>query len=344
MYNVSVVVPVYNVEQVIVRCAESLFKQTLDDMQFIFVDDASPDKSILLLEQTLERFPQRKHQTIILHHTRNRGLPMSRATGLEYVEAPYVAHCDSDDYVEPTMYEKLYNCAMQNNSDMVVCGRKVHYIDGKEHISIDRPIMSDSFINNFLQGRLSPCVWSRLTRSDIYRKIHFPSGSYLEDIVQTAQLLTYASRISFVDDCLYHYVKNPFSISGDMSQDLIAEKMQQGLANYNLMHDFIVGSYPDIKEKDFALRKEKIRRSIFLPQTQRRQYLHTFPELNYSIFFCRAFSWRYKVSLFLILLGIYPIAQSSYGFIKRICSDIRPKPLPTFSSAVSTKMTRRKHV
>ena len=84
MYKVSVVVPVYNVEKHIVKCAESLFNQTLEDMQFIFVDDASPDNSIPLLEQTLERFPKRKLQTIILHHSRNMGLPASRATGLAH--------------------------------------------------------------------------------------------------------------------------------------------------------------------------------------------------------------------------------------------------------------------
>ena len=126
MYKVSVVIPVYNVKDYIVRCAESLFNQTLDDMQFIFVDDASPDNSIALLEQTIERFPQRKPHTVILHRPKNLGVPAARATGLARVEAPFVAHCDSDDYVEPTMYAKLYESALRNDSDMVVCARKIH--------------------------------------------------------------------------------------------------------------------------------------------------------------------------------------------------------------------------
>ena len=118
MYKVSVVIPVYNVEKYIVRCAESLFQQTLNDIQFIFVDDSSPDNSIALLEETLERFPQRKPQTLILHHTKNLGLPAARATGMAHVEAPYVAHCDSDDYVEPVMYARLYETALQNDPSL----------------------------------------------------------------------------------------------------------------------------------------------------------------------------------------------------------------------------------
>lgn len=330
MYKVSVVVPVYNVEKHIERCAESLFKQTLDDIQFIFVDDASPDKSVLLLEQTLERFPQRKTQTVILHHTRNRGLPTARATGLKYVEAPYVAHCDSDDYVEPTMYATLYENALKNDSDIVICGWKVHCIDGRELASFDKPVPNDSFIYSFLYGHLSPYVWPRLTKTDIYRRVQFPTESYLEDWVQTAQLLTYASRITFIDDCLYHYVQNPFSITNDKRPDMIEEKLQQCITNYHLMHDFIMGHH-QVEERMFAIKKESIRHR-FIPLIKRKLYLQTFPELNFTLFFYRMFSWRYKASYILILLGLYPFSKTLYGYLKKKWFNIRPRPVAASSS------------
>lgn len=314
VYKVSVVVPVYNVEQSIVRCAESLFEQTLDEMQFIFVDDASPDQSVSLLEQTLERFPRRKPQTIILHHARNRGLPTARATGLAYVEAPYVAHCDSDDYVEPAMYEKLYNYARQNDSDMVVCGKIVHGIDGKEIPLTDNPDPNQSLILNFLYGRLFACVWLRLTRTDIYRRVRFPTENFFEDWVQTVQLLTYAARISFIPDCLYHYVCNPSSITHDISSDKIADKMQQCIKNYYLMHDFVIAHHP-VKERDFLFRKAAIRRRFF-PLIKREQYLQTFPELNFSVLLHREIPLSYKVSHILILLGVFPFVRSVYVFVK----------------------------
>lgn len=334
MYKVSVVVPIYNVENYIVRCAESLFNQTLDDIQFIFVDDASPDRSVLLLEQTIERFPQRKAHTIILHHTRNRGLPTARATGVAHVEAPFVAHCDSDDYVDPTMYEKLYECAVQNDSDIVICGRKDHSIDGRENNIFNKPLMEGSYVYNFLYGRISPYVWTRLTKTGIYRRVKFPTENFLEDWVQTVQLLTYASRITFIDDCLYHYVRNPFSITNEMNQNVVTKKMQQCITNYNLMHDFVAEHYP-FKEKDFIIKKEWVR-CRFFPLITRKQYLQTFPEINISILFCREFSWRHKVFHIVVLLGLYPFAKTTYGFIKRKWFNIRSKHVTLSPSFVPT--------
>lgn len=315
MYKVSVVIPIYNVEKYIVRCAESLFNQTLDDIQFIFVDDVSPDKSVLLLERTLERFPWRKPHTIILHHPGNMGLPTARLTGLEYVEAPYVAHCDSDDYVEPNMYEKLYERAIQEDSDMVICGWIMHRINGKEHFVFDKPIMKDSFIYNFLCGHLSAYVWARLTRTEIYRRVVFPTENYLEDWVQTAQLLSYASRIVIVNECLYHYVLNPLSITHNRSPDVISEKIRQCIANYCLMHNFVVKHHP-VKEEDFISKKEAIRQQ-FLPLINRKQYMHIFPEINYTLLFQGKISWIYRLSHLSVLLGLYPVIRPVYDFGKK---------------------------
>lgn len=335
MYKVSVVVPIYNVEQYIIRCAESLFGQTLDDIQFIFVDDASPDKSVQLLEQTIERFPWRKDHTIILHHPRNLGLPTARATGLERVEAPYVAHCDSDDYVEPNMYEKLYECAMRNDSDIVTCGRILHRIKGTELKQFDTPFAKESFIHGFLYGRISPYVWPRLTKTAIYRQVRFPTANYLEDWVQTAQLLTYASRVSFLDDCLYHHIQNPLSITNDRRPDSVDDKIRQCIANYDLMHDFVIRHH-QVREKDFTLKKESIRNN-FLFRIKRKQYLRIFPELNFSIFFCRELSWRYRASRLLISLGLYPTARAIYRFIEQNIG-IRQKTAALSASVDSTRL------
>lgn len=311
MYKVSIVIPMYNVEKYIVRCAESLFKQTLDDIQFIFVDDASPDNSVSLLKQTLERFPRRKPHTIILHHTQNLGLPTARATGLAYVTAPYVAHCDSDDYVEQNMYEKLYEIALNRDSDMVVCGFG-EFIEGREYICYDKPIPNESVIFNWLYGHLTSYVWARLTKTDIYRQIHFPTANFLEDWVQIVQLLTYASRITFINNCLYHHAKNPNSITNNVKSDVT----QQGVQNFNLTHDFIV-KHHQVKEIDFDLKKEVIRR-ILLCQIKRKQYLLLFPELNYHLLFNRKISWSFRFLHFLILFDLYPFSRPVYHFAKKL--------------------------
>ena len=319
MYKVSIVVPVYNVEKYIIRCAESLFQQTLDSIQFIFVNDLSPDNSIPLLEKTLERYPQRKPQTIILHHPKNMGLPTARATGIIHAEAPYVIHCDSDDYVEPTMCAKLYEHALQNNSDMVICGRIVHSINGREFLCFDKPTPDDSLLNNCLNGRLSPVVWGRLIKTDICRLVHYPTENYFEDRVQTVQLLTYAKRISFLNEPLYHYNRHSNSITTNKRPEVIGENIRQCIANYNLMHEFIIKNKL-AKEQDFALNKTYIRK-LFLPLIKqrniRKQYLQTFPELNFSMLFNRNISLFDKGVHLLVLFGLYPLAKPLYNLSKK---------------------------
>ena len=319
MYKVSVVVPVYNVEKYIIRCAESLFQQTLDNIQLIFVNDSSSDNSISLLEKTLESYPQRKPHTIILHHPRNLGLPTARATGIAHAEASYVIHCDSDDYVESTMCAKLYEHALQNDSDMVICGRIVHPINGREHLYFDKPKPDDSLIINCLKGRLSPVVWGRLTRLDICCRIHYPKENYFEDRVQTVQMLAYAKRVYFLNEPLYHYNRHSNSITTDKRPEAICENVRQCIANYNLMHDFII-KHELAREQDFALNKIYIR-SLFLPLIKQRiirqQYLQTFPELNFSLLFNQSISLSDKGVHLLVLLGLYPLAKTLYNLTKK---------------------------
>ena len=320
MYKVSVVIPIYCVEKYIVRCAESLFNQTLKDIQFIFVDDASPDNSIALLQKTIERFPHRKPQTVILHHPKNMGLPTARATGLSHVEAPYVAHCDSDDYVDSTIYSKLYNNAIRNKSDMVICGRMTHYADGASFSSFDRPFLNKSFTYSFLYDRLRPSVWSRLTKTDIYRRVTFPIENYQEDWVQTAQLLTFSKRISFLDEPLYHYCIRPHSITTDSTEELVLKQVQKGIVNYYLMHDFLIQHDQTLKEDDFILKKQILRIRLLKTKEKcyKKKYLQTFPEINFRLLFNRMILLHQRAYHLSVLIGIHPLFYPTYTFFRSI--------------------------
>ena len=103
MPKVSVIVPIYKVEPFIERCARSLFEQTLDDIEYIFVNDCTPDKSMEVLSRVLEDYPGRKEQVRIITMPVNSGLPKVRRAGLEVASGDYIIHCDSDDWVDRTM-------------------------------------------------------------------------------------------------------------------------------------------------------------------------------------------------------------------------------------------------
>ena len=97
--KVSILVPVYGVEKYIKRCARSLFEQTYDNIEYIFVDDCTQDRSIDILEEVLKEYPNRKNQVKILHHAKNRGLSASRNTALDASTGDYLMHVDADDYL-----------------------------------------------------------------------------------------------------------------------------------------------------------------------------------------------------------------------------------------------------
>ena len=117
--KISVIVPVYSVEEFIERCVRSLFQQTYKEVEYIFVNDHTPDRSMEIIKNCIAEYPHLK--TVLLEHSVNKGLPAARNTGLSVATGKYVFHCDSDDFVEPDMLEKLYQRAEETNADIVWC-------------------------------------------------------------------------------------------------------------------------------------------------------------------------------------------------------------------------------
>lgn len=120
--KVSVCVPIYGVEKYIRRCAESLFRQTMhSDIEYIFVNDCTKDKSMEVLAQVIDEFPWLHKQIKIVHHEKNKGLAGARNTALKHAEGDYIIHCDSDDMVDKCYCENMYNAAVENNADVSAC-------------------------------------------------------------------------------------------------------------------------------------------------------------------------------------------------------------------------------
>lgn len=104
--SVSVIVPIYKVEKYIERCAISLLSQTLKDIEYIFINDNSPDKSMDILSQCIQKYPSRSKQIKIITHQQNLGSAAARNDGTKIATGQYIIHCDGDDWVEKDMYEK----------------------------------------------------------------------------------------------------------------------------------------------------------------------------------------------------------------------------------------------
>ena len=305
--KVGVVVPIWNVAPYIERCVESLMMQALDDMQFVFVDDASPDNSIDILNTVLARHPERATQVSVVHHEVNKGLPTARKTGLGHINAEYVAHCDSDDWCDPTMYEKMYLSAKSNDADMVICD--FYRTNGKKRFRRRNHEPADGdLVRGFLHRLFSPCVWTRLTRTEIYRQVDFPTEYYLEDWVQSTQTQALCQVVNFLHEPLYYYRHNPNSLTKHLSENSCDEGLRQCMANFKFVEDYVLSRNLAVAN-DLIWMKFYVRFKLQGKLRQRKgrnQYLSTYPEINRHIFGCPYLSLQDKASYLAIYLNLYP--------------------------------------
>jgi len=250
MAKVSVIVPIYKVEKYIERCARSLFEQTLDDMEFIFVDDCSPDTSLKVLETIITEYENRKNQIRIIHHKQNLGLPLARKTGIENSTGDYIIQCDSDDWVDKSMYEAMYNEAMKSHADAVMCGYQI--TDGEKSIPfvVCNSLNKKQFIINCLSQKESASLWSKLFKRELFKMdINYPTCGMGEDIALCLQLIFYCNIIAFIPKPYYYYYSNIDSISKNQSENCILSRFTEVFNNVNLLENFFRSKtdlWPDI--------------------------------------------------------------------------------------------------
>lgn len=222
--KVSVVVPVYNVERYIHQCVDSLINQTLKDIEIILVDDGSPDGCGAICDAYAKQDAR-----IRVVHKANGGLASARQAGLELVKGLYCIACDSDDWVDLDMYETLYNKAILEDADMVVCGYMANYPDGREVINPTYNFTTmERYIKDVLTRRADQSSCIRLIRSDVFKNygVDYQEGVNLgEDALLLCKLLKYPLKLSFVDRPLYHYRRD--MSSGSYTNNISLSSIEQ---------------------------------------------------------------------------------------------------------------------
>lgn len=208
--KVSVIIPVYKSEPYIERCVRSLFGQTLDDLEFVFIDDCSPDYSINVMERVLSEYTDRKSQVKVIRHDVNLGVSAARQHGVDIAKGEYIIHCDPDDWVDPNFYETLYTEAKAKNADIVICDFCNHQ-NGEEAIIIQQPKYLDNIsvlegISGRLLHKLHGSLCNKLIKADCYTKSSFYLDiTYCEDVAILFQILSHNVTISYVPNVFYHY-------------------------------------------------------------------------------------------------------------------------------------------
>lgn len=203
MIKVSIIVPVYNVENYVGKCLQSLVNQTLEGIEIIVVNDGSTDNSKELIKKFMK---ENISSNIIYVEKENGGLSDARNYGMKYAKGEYIAFLDSDDYVENTMYEKLYNKAIRENADYVECDFYWVYPNKKKE---DKGFRYTNKKEMFVHARV--VAWNKLIKRDVIKE-KFPYGMHYEDVEFFYKLLPNITKFAFVEEPLIYYIQRENSL------------------------------------------------------------------------------------------------------------------------------------
>lgn len=204
---ISVIVPVYNVEQFLNRCMQSILHQTYQNLEVILVDDGSTDSSAGMCDE----YARQDCRVKVLHKP-NGGLSDARNAGLELASGTYIGYVDSDDWIEPDMYEQMHRACVENNARVAVCRYFNEYKDRTESGGSGSvvPLSREELLKIYIGGHDSyiiyNSVWSKLFERELVRGMVFPKGRNSEDIMYTTRAFCKAERAVYLDSSFYHYV------------------------------------------------------------------------------------------------------------------------------------------
>lgn len=255
-------------------------EQTLQEVEFIFVDDASPDQSAVILQKVLAEYDR---DAWIIKHEKNKGLPAARNTGLALAKGEFIYHCDSDDWVEPTLLEDLYSAANQSGTDFAYCDFYIDFGDSRRYMKTPDYRDAGTMVKEgFLAGLMKYNVWNKLVRRDLYdhpSPIRFPVGHSMGEDMTMIALGIRSHGVVRVARPLYHYMRtNEGAFTNSFSERYLAD------IEYNASKVFSTLDAWNIPEKEFWVALFKL--NIKLPflfsgkYWQYRLWHNWYPEAN----------------------------------------------------------------
>ncbi len=212
MEKISVIVPVYNVENYLKKCIDSILNQTLEDIEIILVNDGSTDSCKEICDEYA-----RKDNRIKVIHKPNEGLSMARNAGIREARGQYIGFVDSDDYIAWDMYEMLYQNIITYNADISICGlyncykeKSIPQYDGDEFLVMN----NEEALKTALEGiKFSVNAVNKLYKKELFDNIEFPKGKLSEDAFTIPKILSISSKIVFDSVPKYYYMHREDSIT-----------------------------------------------------------------------------------------------------------------------------------
>lgn len=211
MCEISIIVPVYNVEKYLNKCVDSILNQTFKEFELILVDDGSPDNSGAICDQYAK-----KDSRVKVIHKENGGLSSARNAGIEVAQGKYLGFIDSDDYIAEDMYELLYNNIIKEDADLSICGIYDVY-EEKEVVEKERIKKTvsalEAMILIFEGNNISVHAVNKLYKRELFSAIRYPIGKYHEDSFVIVDILDKCHSVVIDSIQKYYYVHRAESIN-----------------------------------------------------------------------------------------------------------------------------------
>lgn len=294
--NISVIIPMYGVEKYIARCARSLFEQTFThDVEFLFIDDASKDKSREILQTVINEYAEQNLNVKIISHEKNQGLPSARNTGLKYAQGEYVIHVDGDDFLEKGALELLYKAVRDNEADVVWCDYYITFENKKKVIAQPCFNTTEDAVRGMLRGTMKYNVWNKLCRRALYleNKISFPDGKSMGEDLTMIMVFLHANSCVYVNKPLYNYVQNP----GQMTATYNEEKLESLRYNCTRLSQYIDEHFSHINYRsEYSALKQLMKWPFLLDgkYSSYQRWHEWFPESNAYIWQTKGVNTRIK--------------------------------------------------
>lgn len=284
MFKLSVIIPIYNTAPYIERCVESLMRQTIDQIEYIFINDASTDNSLDILYEILKKYPNRYSKVIDLKQ--NGGISNARSIGLKYATGEYITHCDSDDWIDSEMYTTLYILATEKDADIATCNFTHEYMAYSKDFL--QPYSSDMQENmkRLLIGDIFPSIWASIIKRELIssHEIDFPKNLNMgEDLLFNVKAYLFANKIIHTNIPYYHYRHTNNSVCVRRSR----KSIDSDIIIARCIEDFLTeNGYHEIYKKEIAYRKFFSKEALIRNFDNKEEYyewLNIYPETHKRI-------------------------------------------------------------
>lgn len=307
--RVSILMPIYKVEQYLEKTLDSVFTQTYSDIEFVFVNDCSPDKSLQVLKDTITKYGVESSRYTIIDHQKNEGIAVSRADCIAHAKGDYVFFVDSDDWIENDAVEQMIAATQRGTIDIVGCDFMKDFLSDKTTYHHEN--YAESCRENMyrcLNYDIATVLWKLLIRRSLFDNFTItPHVDIVEDYIMSVKLYYYATSFAHLPKAFYHYVQyNQARVS---LQTLWSVNMH--IKGVEEVEAFCREKelYDERVERLLKLRKFNIKSNFLTAQLlDYDAYKNTFPESD-KIWREMSYSYREKLKFWLAEHGFYSLLK-----------------------------------